>query len=234
MAALYAAVGHGGASGYLAVLTLLSWGGPAEVATTALVLNLVVASVAAVAFARGGYFSCKVLWPFLVTSVPAAFLGGYFTANSKVYYLLLAVSLVAAAVRLILPARNARDREPRPPKVAYALVTGFAIGLISGIVGVGGGIFLSPVLIFAYWADAKTAAAVSAVFIVVNSFAALAARFIAGSLAAGPLWFPLGAAFAGGAFGSYLGARRLNPAALKTLLGVVLFAASAKAIMKLF
>lgn len=227
-AALYASVGHGGASAYLAILTLFG-GAPAEVSSTALILNCLVSSVAFVAYARAGHFSIRLLLPFAITSVPAAFLGGGLVVPPQVYSLLLVVALLAAAARLaiVLPAGH----RVRPPSRPVAAITGAVIGLLSGIVGVGGGIFLSPLLMLLGWAGAKQTAAVSAAFILVNSLAGLAGRLVRGGIEVGNLVPLIIVAFAGGVLGSWIGASRLTALTLRRLLAVVLIVAAVKALL---
>jgi uncharacterized membrane protein YfcA len=235
IAVLYSSVGHGGASGYLAVLSLASGAlVPAHMATTALTLNVLVAGLAAAAFVRAGHFVGRLTWPFLLASIPAAFLGGLTRVSSHVYGVLLAVSLAIAARRLLMTS-NRRDADTlRPPPTAVALPVGGGIGWLSGVVGVGGGIFLSPLLLLWRWATPKQAAASSACFILANSAAALAGRFARGAIEYGPLWPLLLAAFTGGLVGSRLGANHFSGALLKRLLAVVLLVASLKLLRMAF
>lgn len=228
-ALLYSSVGHAGASGYLAAMTLC---GTASVALkpTALALNLLVASLGSYKFCRAGHFRWRLLWPFALTSVPAAFLGGAMKLSDPVYRRLLGAALVLAALRLILPSKEAAA-EPPPPPVPAALAWGSVMGFASGLIGVGGGIFLSPLLLLAGWAGMRRTAAVSVVFILINSAAGLAGHLAslqsipreAGAWAA--------AAFVGGLVGSELGSRRLPPDWLKRLLAAVLAVAAAKLLL---
>jgi len=242
VATLYGSVGHGGASGYLAVLALLGYA-PAMMSTSALLLNLVVAGTAWLTFWRAGYGSWRLIWPFLATSVPCALLGGWLDVSAQIYHRLLAVALLFAAGRLCLSAFQMAQAEPKrsvapparrdtssaarmvPPR-SVALPVGAGIGLISGIVGVGGGIFLSPLMVLCRWASAKQTAAASACFIVVNSAAGLAGRVAAGHVAVDGLAPLIGAAFAGGWLGSRLGAGYFsNPVLCRILAGVLMVAA---------
>ena len=177
---LYSSVGHAGASGYLAVMAFLSV--PALVMRpTALVLNIVVATIATARFAAAGHFSTRLFWPFAVTSIPFAFIGGSLVVPSRVYSVLVALVLIAAAVRLGLE-REAGGQMParaqRLPLLA-ALISGALIGLLSGLTGTGGGIFLSPLLLFMGWAETRPSGGVSAAFILVNSIAGLAGNLAA-------------------------------------------------------
>ena len=232
-AVLYSSVGHGGGSGYLAVMALFSLS--AEVMRpTALVLNIAVASLGLVAFYRRGAFSWRVLWPFAVTAVPMAFVGGLLHVPGVVYKPLLAAVLIYSAGYLFWPkAEPADDPRLRPP-VAPALLIGAFIGLLSGITGIGGGIFLSPLLLFRRWADTRTTAGVSAGFILLNSVSGLAGQLQlleALPLDAIAVWVPL--AVVGGFLGSRYGSRHLRNRTIQRLLGVVLLVAAAKMLLTL-
>ena len=227
VALVYASVGHGGASGYLAAMSLVGGSLPAQMSTSALLLNLLVAGTAWLTFWRAGHGSLSLLWPFAVSSVPAAFVGGWLPISAQAYRWLLAACLLAAAVRLCLPSMRDARRFQEPP-LAVALPVGGAIGAISGIVGVGGGIFLSPLMVLLRWADVKRVAAISAAFIVVNSLAGLAGRLIAGRFLIGPLLPLLVAAFAGGMMGSRLGANHFSGLWLRRMLALVLVIAAGK------
>ena len=174
VAVLYASVGHGGASGYQAVMGLAGQD-LKEAATGALVLNLLVAGTAWIGFARAGHFSWRLLWPFLVGSVPAAVVGSRLPVPAPVLSGLLAFVLLVAAVAMVLPRKDQEVPDRRPPLLPSALIGAF-IGVLSGIVGVGGGIFLSPLMITRRWASVRRVAATSAAFIVINSAAGLAGR----------------------------------------------------------
>lgn len=232
VALIYSSVGHGGASGYLAVLSF--FGFPHEqMAVGALCLNLLVAGMAFWSFFRARHFSWKLTAPFLVLSVPAAFVGGLIRIPKTYYALLLAVVLVWAAVRLLLDScfKNKSGSEIQAPPLPQALAIGGLTGLLSGIVGVGGGIFLSPLLLFFNWATPKQTAAASALFIFVNSFAGLAGRAARGALliqfSPALAWIVL-AAFAGGLLGSRLGAKYFSNIWIRRLLALVLLIAAIK------
>jgi hypothetical protein len=229
VAVLYSSVGLGGASGYLAVMALFGIFAHEQMTSTALVLNLLVGGTAWWAFGRAGHFSWKLLWPFLAASLPAAFLGGWMRVPLHTYALLLAAVLLFAAWRLIFPSsRRAGEEIEKTPRLAAALPLGAGIGLLSGIVGVGGGIFLSPLLLLFGWAGPKRTAAVTAAFIWVNSLAAIIGRIAGSHFEISGLAPLAGAAFLGGLVGAHLGARRLSGIFLRRLLGVVLFAAAVK------
>jgi len=225
-ACLYSSVGHGGASGYLAAMALVGVA-PATMKPTALVLNVLVATIASVQFLRAGCFSWSVFWPFAATSIPLAFLGGAASLPAPIYKQLVGIVLLYAAWRLATALRGTIGASSNPP-LAMALVLGGAIGLLSGLVGVGGGIFLSPLLLFMGWAETRVTAGVSALFILVNSVAGLAGHLT--SLALLPPAIPVLAlaAFAGGIVGSTYGARSLATLTLRRLLALVLVVAGVK------
>lgn len=226
VAALYSSVGHGGASGYLAVLSFFGTA-PAFMSSTALLLNVLVAGIGTFVFYRAKHLSWRLAWPFVVLSIPAAFLGGIIHVSDKTYFLLLACALAAAAVRLALSfSPPTTEVTLHPPTVAVALPTGGLIGFLSGVVGVGGGIFLSPIMILRRWADPKKTSAVSALFIVVNSVAGIVGRILRGGFefsAAPPF---IVAAFLGGLAGSHYGANRFAGMTLRRILSAVLLIAA--------
>ena len=227
VALVYASVGHGGASGYLAAMSLFAYA-PAHMASSALLLNVLVAGTSWLAFRRAGPGSPHLLWPFLVGSVSAAFVGGGLPVSARTYGWLLAVALLIAAVRLRLPVPDVSGTKIRRPARVVAAAVGAAIGLISGVVGVGGGIFLSPLMILLRWADPKSTAAASAGFIVVNSLAGLAGRVAAGRFVVGPVTPLVSAAFAGGLVGARLGAHHVSGLWLRRVLAAVLVVAAGK------
>jgi uncharacterized protein len=176
IAFLYSTVGHAGASGYIAVMTL--WGiAPATIRPTALVLNILVASIGAFQFWRAGHFTWKLFWPFALLSVPAAYLGGYLQPSASVLRILIGLVLLFSAVRLIF--RRGDPIKTVAPSQPMAISVGAGLGLLSGLTGTGGGIFLTPLLLFCRWAYIRQAAAVSALFILVNSIAGLIGYFTA-------------------------------------------------------
>lgn len=230
VAFLYSSVGHGGASGYLALLSLFSF--PHEaMAANALILNLIVAGMACYAFRKAGHFSWTRTWPFVLLSIPAAFLGGLVTIPKTSYSALLAFALFIAGMRFFFDTNRVKNLPARSWPFAVSLGLGGAIGLLSGIVGVGGGIFLSPLLLLFGRVNPKETAALSAFFIWVNSLAGLLGRFFRQGDA--PLFSSaslgvLAAAVLGGAAGSHLGATRFTHIWLKRILGFVLFIAAVK------
>jgi uncharacterized protein len=224
VAVLYSSVGHGGASGYLAVMALAAY--PKDLmSTTALLLNVGVASIAFYSYASAGHFKWSTVRLFLLGSTPLAFLGGMLAISNGIYYLLLGVALVAAALRMALVFRS-DGSDPRSPHAVTSWLLGAVIGLVSGIVGVGGGIFLSPILILCRWASVKETAAASACFILVNSVAGLAGRAANWPANLERMLPFMAAALAGGLVGSYLGSRKFNGMILcRVLAGVMLIAA---------
>jgi len=230
----YSSVGHGGASGYLAVLSFFGLA-PAAMAPSALLLNLLVAGLSFASYKRAGHFVWGLLWPFLITSIPFAFLGGLLGISPRIYLVLLAAVLLFASFRLVVnPPASQQEYFVRPPSLWVALPAGAAIGLLSGIVGVGGGIFLSPLVILLGWADAKRTAAISAAFIWVNSAAGLYGQLSRHSVDwSAMLWF-VGAAFLGGLLGSTIGARHLRGLWLRRILAVVLIFAVVKLLRTAF
>lgn len=227
IAFLYASVGFGGASGYLAAMSLFDIT-PQVMSSTALTLNIIVSSISFLAFYRARHFTPRLLWPFLLTSIPASFVGGYVHIPTDIYLTLLYLSLSYIALRMLFYRHrgNQHDEPVRTFSIWVALLAGAGIGLLSGIIGIGGGIFLSPLIILASWGTPKQAAASSAAFIFINSFSGLIGRFVGGNLEIGLLGLaliPLG--LLGALGGSRLGARYLSGATLRRLLGVILLIA---------
>ncbi len=228
-AALYTSVGHGGATIYLAVLTLAGFA-VAGLVTTVLVLNILAAGIAFLMFRGAGHLRGRLLLPFASTSVPFAYLGGRLTFGAAAQEAILGVALLLAALRFLFFASLPRVPHPPARRVFWAVAfpLGAVLGFLAGVTGIGGGIFLSPLLVFLGWADVREAGTVASAFIVLNSLAGLAAKWV-GSAPVPSLLGPLGAVVVVGAVaGSYFGARRLPPRALQVLLGVVLAVAGAK------
>jgi uncharacterized membrane protein YfcA len=225
IALLYSAVGHAGASGYIAVMSLLGLA-PEVIKPTALTLNILVAAIGAWQFWRAGHFSWRLFWPFALLSAPFAFLGGYLDLPTHYFKLLVGIVLLFSAV--ILLTRPPAETEPRAPSRIASFGTGAGLGLLSGLTGTGGGIFLTPLLLFMHWARTKQAAAVSALFILVNSATGLAGNISSTRQFPGFALVLLAAVACGGAIGSYFGSRRFEPTLIKRLLAVVLLIAGAK------
>ncbi len=236
-AMLYASVGHGGASAYLALLSLAGFARD-EMVPTALALNILVATLGAAHYARAGHFDGRLLLPFIFASIPAAYLGGTVTVSEDVFSLLLGLALLIAALRFLMPIPSVvAVREISNGRLwGVGLPSGFILGFLSGLIGIGGGIFLSPMLLLTRWADVKKTAAVSACFIALNSVAGLAGHFQRGvPERAFSLTLSLGVAvLAGGTLGAYWGAFRLAHATLQRVLGIVLLIAAAKMLKTAF
>jgi uncharacterized protein len=228
IAFLYSSVGHAGASGYIATMTLFGIAAT-TIRPTALALNILVAIIGSFQFWRAGYFSWKLFWPFALLSIPAAYVGGYLQPSAGVLRILIALVLLFSAARLIF--RRNDPPETNPPAKPVAVGVGAGLGFLSGLTGTGGGIFLTPLMLFCEWAPIRQVAAVSALFILVNSIGGLVGYFTAkhsipslGMILAIP-------ALAGGTIGSYLGSRRLPPRGIAIFLAVVLVIAGTKLIL---
>lgn len=231
---LYSTVGHGGASAYLALAALV--GLPREtMVPVALSLNVLVTSLGLWHYGRAGYFSPRLLFPFVVASVPLAFVGGSLEIPPRLFALLLGIALLLAALRLLGWGRaGAVVAHEGNPRLLWplGLVLGALLGFLAGLIGVGGGIFLSPLLLFLGWADPKRTAAVSAAFIGLNSLSGLAAHALRGTPDWGLLWPLLIVVALGGGLGSRLGARRFPPVVVQRLLGAVLLVAATKLLLQ--
>ena len=227
IAFLYSSVGHAGASGYIAIMTL--WGlAPTVVRPTALVLNILVASIGSFQFWRAGHFGLKLFWPFALLSIPAAYFGGYLQPSASVLRILIGLVLLFSAVRLIF--RRCDPPEVISPSRPTAIGVGAGIGFLSGLTGTGGGIFLTPLLLFCRWARIRQAAAVSALFILVNSIGGLAGYFTAKHSIPSLGIFLAAAAIIGGLIGSNLGSRHFPVRTISLLLATVLMIAGIKLI----
>jgi uncharacterized membrane protein YfcA len=229
-AALYASVGHAGASAYLAVMGLFSFA-PSVMKPTALALNILVAMVATLKFQRAGLFSWSLFWPFALVSVPAAFIGGATTLPVHWYEVVVGIVLLYAAVWMFRSSLQPLKVVPRPPSLWAAIVVGLAIGFLSGLTGVGGGIFLSPLLLYMGWAETRATSGVAAPFILVNSIAGLLGHF--SSVAQLPPSIPVwgAAVLLGGWIGASYGSRRAPAPLLRQLLSLVLLVAGVKLIL---
>ena len=222
---LYASVGHGGASGYLAVLSIFSI--PViSYKPVILILNILVAGIGFIQFSKAGHFKWKLCWPFLISSLPMAFIGSKMTVQGDIYNLILGLALIIPVIRLLVLIPGTKS-EKKDVSIPLALIFGLVIGFLSGMLSIGGGIFLGPLLIMLAWADAKEAAAASALFIVLNSASGLLGH--AGEITfhrEAAMWFS--AALAGGIAGSYFGSRHFPALTVRYLLSAVLAIASCK------
>lgn len=227
VAFLYSSVGHAGASGYIAVMTLCGLTAT-FIRPTALVLNILVATIGALQFWRAGHFAWRLFWPFALLSVPCAFAGGYLHVASPVLKPLLGCVLLFSAVRLFF--RHGDAPETKEPPRGSAVVVGAGIGFLSGLTGTGGGIFLTPLLLFCRWTYTRRAAAISVVFILVNSVSGLIGYVSSGRGVPQQAWLLAIAAVGAGTAGSFLGSRRFPVRTISLLLATVLLVAAYKLI----
>ena len=227
-AVLYTSVGHGGASAYLAIMALAGVAA-ATMRPTALVLNVIASSFAAFGYIRAGQFRWRTLWPVLAGAVPMAFLGGSVQLPGHYYRPLVGIVLLVSAARLLWPGATPPPGDIKDPPLALSLASGAGIGLLSGLTGTGGGIFLSPLLIFLGWSDPRTASGVAAVFILCNSIAGLLGNLIVVRALPGELPIYAGAVLIGAVVGTQVGIRISSQLILKAL-GVVLAIAGLKLI----
>ncbi len=226
VAFLYASVGHGGASGYLALMAIFAIS-PAIMKPTALLLNLFVSSTSFIQFYRGGHFKWKTFWPFALASIPLSFVGGMMAIESFIYKKILGLLLLIPVIRFFF-FKNTDPKDFKPSNIPLSLAIGCIIGLLSGMIGIGGGIILSPILLLLKWTDQKQTAAISAAFIFVNSVAGLGGQLIKGFEFNSHMLTYVGVAFAGGICGAYLGALKFPQTVLKNVLACVLALAAYK------
>jgi uncharacterized protein len=223
-AALYSSVGHGGASAYLALMALFAVS-PEAMRPTALVLNICVASIGAFRYIRSGQFDWHIFWPFALVAVPMAFVAGRVHLSPDIYRPLLGTVLILAALRYLFVPNLDLAKAIARPKLAIALPAGGALGGLAGLTGTGGGIFLSPLLVFMGWADAKAAVGISALFIVVNSSAGLAGRISSLQQLPSDLPYLIGAVVIGALVGTTANLRLFSRSLLLRALGLVLLIA---------
>ena len=228
VAFLYASVGHGGASGYLALMALFSFT-PEVMKPTALLLNLFVSLTAFIQFYRGKYFIKKIFLPLALASIPMAFVGGLLILDGALYKKILGLLLLIPVARFLLFS-NTPASEQKISNTPLSLLIGASIGFLSGLIGIGGGIILSPVLLFLKWTDQKQTAAISALFIFVNSLAGLAGQYTKVIQFSSAMIGYVLVAFAGGLLGAYLGAIKFKQTILKNILAIVLLLAAVKLI----
>ena len=226
-ALLYSSVGHAGASAYLAAMALV--GVPVAIMRpTALVLNLFVASIVVVRFSFAGHLPWRSLVPLAIGSVPLAFIGGSIQLPGELYRPLVAGVLLVGAWRLATSPAPADDAEQRGVPWLWGVVTGAIIGLLAGLTGTGGGIFLTPLLVLAGWTGTREAAGLSGAFILVNSIAGIGGLLGAGLTLPPALQVWIASVAAGGLIGSWLGAARYSILNLRRALALVLVLAAAK------
>lgn len=223
---LYGSVGHGGASGYLALMAVFGIA-PEVMKPTALLLNVFVSLVSFVQFYRAGHFSRKLFLPFAVASIPLSFLGGLILVDGGLYKQMLGVLLLIPAARFLF-FDDLDERDPGTPGLLVALLIGGGIGFLSGLIGIGGGILLSPVILLLGWAGQKRTAAISALFILVNSLSGLAGQVVKGVNFSPDMVLSVAVVFIGGTAGAYFGAIRFPQKRLKHILAFVLLLAAGK------
>lgn len=228
IAILYSSVGHAGSSGYLALMALFSFA-PETIKPTSLILNIIVASIASVKYIKEGCFDKKVFLPFVLSSIPMAFIGGFITLNPKYFKLVAGLFLVLAALLLVVREYSrSRETEIKKMHLPYGIGIGGAIGLISGLIGVGGGIFLSPIIISANWTSVKKASGIAAVFILCNSVAGLSGHLAGLNKIDHYIIYWIPAVVIGGLLGSHLGTVKLNTKVIIICLFLVLITAGLK------
>jgi uncharacterized membrane protein YfcA len=225
-AALYSCVGHGGASAYLAAMGFAGIA-PVMMKPTALVLNIFVSALAVWFFGKAGHWRGKLFWPLALASIPAAFLGGWLQVSDPIFKTILAGALLFAAWQLAF-LKKPVDVEPRSLPPWGAALLGCGLGFLSGLVGIGGGVFLTPLLILFRWADTKTAAAISAAFILVNSISGLLGFSVRGGEVPSLAYWLLPGVMIGGVIGAFWGSRKAPPILLRLCLALVLATAAVK------
>ncbi|MEI7526444.1 MAG: sulfite exporter TauE/SafE family protein [Mariniphaga sp.] len=229
IAFLYSSVGHGGGTGYLALLAL--WGiAPLLLKPTALTLNVFVSAIAFYCYYKAGYFKWKLIFPFLISSIPCAYLGALTRVNPSTYKIILGIFLLIAIGRMLLISNAITEKSIKIPFIP-AVVIGAMLGFFSGMIGIGGGIILSPIIILFHWANVKESAAASALFIFLNSLSGLSALVTGGFKFDQHLLIWITVGIIGGIAGSYIGSFRLKPNKLKFVLAAVLLLASIKLII---
>lgn len=228
VAFLYGSVGHGGASGYLALMVFFGFQ-PEVMRPTALVLNVLVSGLAFYHYHRQGHFQWGLFWPFAIASVPASYLGGLLSVDVDFYNRILGFLLLFAVWRMLWR-QGGKTEIRRDLPLVPALIAGGLIGFFSGLIGIGGGIILSPVILLLHWGNMRQTAAVSSLFILVNSLAGLAGVTQSGLVWDARMPWMIGLAFAGGLAGSYLGAGPIPLPWLRRALALVLAIAAIKLI----
>ncbi|MFI1772771.1 sulfite exporter TauE/SafE family protein [Thalassobellus citreus] len=227
VAFLYASIGHGGASGYLALMAMFGIEA-ITMRSSALILNLFVAGIAFYSYYKGGYFKWKILLPFVIASMPAAFLGAKLSVDPTFYKISLGICLLIAVARMLLQVKSKKNNAVKNPNILIALVLGCIVGFFSGMIGIGGGIILSPILIVFGWANLKEAAAISAGFIWLNSATGLLGTISSGVHFAPMIVLWIAVALLGGFLGSWSGSFKFSSVTLRYVLASVLFMASIK------
>ncbi|TAL59541.1 MAG: sulfite exporter TauE/SafE family protein [Bacteroidetes bacterium] len=226
VAFLYSSVGHGGASGYLALMALFGIA-PAIMKSSALVMNICVSLISFIHYYKGGHFKWKMFLPFAFASVPASFLGALITVDATMYKKILGILLIFPVLRL-LGVFGKENEETKKMNNLIAVLLGVSIGFLSGMIGIGGGIVLSPLILLFHWANMKETAAISALFIFVNSVSALGGLFMKGLSIDTSVYLWLVITLTGGFAGAYFGSKKMKNPVLKKILAAVLLLASIK------
>ncbi|AMA49046.1 MULTISPECIES: sulfite exporter TauE/SafE family protein [Flavobacterium] len=224
---LYASVGHGGASGYLALMSLFSFS-PEIMKPSALVLNILVSSIAFLFFYKLNQFRWNLFYPFAITSIPFSFMGGFFKIETHLYKVILGIILLFVAIRILVKFEKNKDENIKVVPFKKALFIGAVIGFISGILGIGGGIILTPLILLLGWGNIKETAAVSALFIFVNSISGFLGFLANKGSFPSHLTSVILVVFIGGTLGAFYGSAKFNSMTLKYILSFVLVIASAK------
>jgi uncharacterized membrane protein YfcA len=229
VAFLYSSVGHGGASGYLALMAIFAF--PISVMKpSALLLNLFVSGISFFFYYKKDFFKPRLFYPFAITSVPAAFIGGMIPLENSFYKILLGIVLILAALRLF-GFFNSKETESAKINIPLAMAIGFGIGLLSGMLGIGGGVILSPIILLLGWATLKETAAISSLFILVNSIAGLSGHFMGNKTFPTESFYLVPIAVFGGMLGAYYGSGYFSNKVLKYVLATVILLASVKLIV---
>lgn len=230
IAFLYSSVGHGGASGYLAVMAIAGVA-PLMMKPSALVMNLAVSAFSFIGFYRAGHFKFKLFFPFAIGSIPLAYVGGAMTLTDDIYKKILAVTILFSIARILYQFKG-NSQQTREINPVFGILTGGMIGILSGMIGIGGGIILSPVMLLMRWGTIKETAAVSALFIFVNSLSGLYGQMQNGGIhLTENLQYAVAATIIGGLFGSYYGSQRFNVPTLRFLLTIGLSIACLKLLL---
>ncbi|KAI9451194.1 transmembrane protein TauE like protein [Russula earlei] len=229
VAFLYASVGHGGASGYLALMAIFSIT-PDVMKPTALLLNLFVSLTSFIQFYRGKHFIWKIFIPLAIASIPMSFVGGLIVMDGAIYKKILGLLLLIPVARFLF-FRNFPVSEIKPSSIPLSLLIGSTIGLVSGMIGIGGGIILSPILLLLKWTDQKQTAAISALFIFVNSLSGLGGQLVKGIHFSPDMYSYVAVAFVGGLGGAWLGSLRFKQTVLKNILATALLVAAVKLLL---
>ena len=228
VAFLYSSVGHGGASGYLALMAIYAFS-PDVMKPSALMLNLFVSLTSFIQFYRGKHFKWNIFLPLALASIPMAFAGGLITMEADLYKKILGLLLAIPVIRFLF-FKNSTAAKIKKNSIGLSIFIGSVIGLLSGLIGIGGGIILSPVLLLLKWTDQKQTAAISALFIFVNSLSGLSGLLTKGISFSPDMFSYVAIAFAGGLLGSYFGSLKFNQNILKNTLAIVLLVAGIKLI----